>query len=256
MTRPPADTPPTLLRVAHRGASGHAPENTLAAFRLALELGTDAIELDLRPTRDAQVVVLHDETVDRTTSGRGRLADLTLAEVERLDAGSWFGSRFRGERIPRLADVLELAGRYPIRLLLELKTHGSPGDAWIARAVEEVRRAGLLGRVTFLSFDASALEQVKRQEKAATTGWLVTRVPLRVERKLGALGATVLAARWTSVNAGLVRRAHAAGYSLVVWTVDAPAAMRRLIALGVDALATNFPDRLNAVLGRAGTPSG
>lgn len=244
-----------FLRIAHRGASGHAPENTLAAFRLALELGTDAIELDLRPTRDGEVVVLHDETVERTTNGRGRLVDLTWAEAARLDAGFWFGSRFRGERIPPLVEVLELARRYDVRLLIELKTKATRGNAWIGRAVERVRQAGLLARATFLSFDTAGLEEVKRREAAATTGYLVTRIPLHLAARLKALGAAVLAPRWTSVNASVVRAAHNAGYPVMVWTVDDPEAMKRLLRLGVDALATNFPERLNAVLRTSRAPS-
>jgi len=240
-----------FLRIAHRGASGHAPENTLAAFRLALEQGTDAIELDLRSTRDGHLVALHDASVDRTTNGRGRLADLTLAEVERLDAGGWFAPRFRGEHIPRLSEVLGLARRSDIRLLLELKTDGNPASEWIARTVQEVGRAGLVERVTFLSFDASALEQVRREEARAATAWLVKRIPLRVVQRLAALRAAALAPHWAGVSAALVRSLHEAGYPVMVWTVDAPATMRRLLRLGVDALATNFPDRLTAVLDEA-----
>lgn len=248
--------PRRFLRVAHRGASGYAPENTLAAFRLALELGTDAVELDLRPTRDAQLVVLHDDTLERTTNGRGRLAERTLAEVKRLDAGSWFAPRFRDERVPHLAEVLELVRGHPVRLLLELKTRGSLGTQWIARAVEEVRRAGMSERVTFLSFDDGALEVVRGTDARVATGWLVSRVPLRVVTRLRALGATALAPRWTSVTPRLVGRLHRAGYPVIVWTVDDPAAMRRLLGLEIDALATNFPDRLNAALGEAQAPSG
>lgn len=242
---------PSLLRIAHRGASGHAPENTLAAFALALKLGTDALELDLRPTRDGAIVVLHDETVDRTTNGRGRLADLTRREVRRLDAGAWFGAKFRSERIPLLSEVLALARPHGIGLLLELKTHGSPGTAWLARVGKEVQQAGLLDRVTFLGFEPSALAVVKRVSPAARTGWLVSRVPRRVEGKLRAVQANALAPRWTSVTRRLVERLHAAGYPLIVWTVDHPLLMRRFVQLGVDALATNFPERLNAVLGQA-----
>ena len=98
-----------MLVIAHRGASGHAPENTLAAFRKAVSLGAPFIETDLQLSRDARFVAIHDATVDRTTGGRGAVHDLTLAELRRLDAGSWFGSEYAGERLPTLDEILEFA---------------------------------------------------------------------------------------------------------------------------------------------------
>ena len=103
-----ASFPPHLSLQAHRGAAGLAPENTLAAFRMAIELGVDGTELDLQATKDGVVVVIHDDTVDRTTDGRGRIGDLTLAEIKRLDAGAKFSPAFQGERIPTLSELIEV----------------------------------------------------------------------------------------------------------------------------------------------------
>jgi glycerophosphoryl diester phosphodiesterase len=243
-----------LLRVAHRGASGHAPENTLAAFQLALELGTDALEFDLRRTQDERLVVLHDASVNRTTNGRGRVRALALAELERLDAGSWFDLRFRGERIPTLEQVLELARPHDVRLLVEVKADARDDPGCLARqAVATVRAFGLLERTSFLSFDAGVVEMLSGERVPAV--WVVNRVPRDWRARLRRLGAAALAPHCSAASEGLVRALHRAGYPLLVWTVDKPDEMRRLLELGVDALATNFPDRLNAVLGTGAEPS-
>jgi glycerophosphoryl diester phosphodiesterase len=113
-----------VLAIAHRGASGYAPENTMAAFRRAVSLGVTFIETDLQLTRDAHFVALHDETVNRTTTGHGSLQHMTLSEVRRLDAGSWFASEFIGERVPTLLDILEFARKNDVVFYLELKPSG------------------------------------------------------------------------------------------------------------------------------------
>ena len=115
-----------MLVIAHRGASGHAPENTLAAFKRAVALGATFIETDLQLTRDSRLVAMHDATVNRTTNGQGKVHDLTLMELRRLDAGSWFGSEFAGERIPTMDDILEFSKKHDVVFYLELK----PGGSW------------------------------------------------------------------------------------------------------------------------------
>jgi glycerophosphoryl diester phosphodiesterase len=139
------------LVIGHRGASAYAPENTLSAFLLAVEQGADGIELDAKLSADGQVMVIHDETVDRTTNGSGRIRDLTLAELKSLDAGTFFSSQFAGERIPTLAEVLETVGR---RLLIniELTNYASPQDNLTPRACELVKHFHLEEHVLFSSF--------------------------------------------------------------------------------------------------------
>jgi len=116
----------TVLVIAHRGASGYAPENTLAAFKRALALGATFIETDLQLSRDSHFVAIHDDTVNRTTNGQGKVHDLSLADLRRLDAGSWFGSEFTGERIPTLEEILEFSKKHDVVFYLELK----PGGSW------------------------------------------------------------------------------------------------------------------------------
>jgi glycerophosphoryl diester phosphodiesterase len=151
------------LVIAHRGASGTCPENTLAAFRHAQALGADMIELDVQLARDGNVVVIHDWTLDRTTDGSGPVGARSLAELRALDAGAWFASAFGGERIPTLAEVLAEV-RIPVNV--ELKPLGDDGLEAAALAVVEM--AGALPRVVFSSFELAALERLRARSRAAS----------------------------------------------------------------------------------------
>ena len=137
-----------VLVIAHRGFSGAAPENTLAAFKKAMEVDSDMMELDVRFSKDGQVVVMHDDTLDRTTNGRGKVSDYTLKELKQFDAGSWFAPQFAGEQIPTLVEVLEFAkGRIPVNF--EIKDE-SPSRYKITdladRALQEVKKPVWRGR--------------------------------------------------------------------------------------------------------------
>src|SRR5437016_13518001 len=116
-----------MLVIAHRGASGNAPENTMAAFKKAVALGANFIETDLQLSRDARLVAIHDATVNRTTNGQGTVHDMTLTELRRLDAGSWFGSEFAGERIPTLAEILAFSTKQDVAFYVQIKPRGSWG---------------------------------------------------------------------------------------------------------------------------------
>ena len=171
--------PPHLSLQAHRGAAGLAPENTLAAFRMALELGADGTEMDLQLTRDGVVVVIHDDTVDRTTDGRGRIGDLTLAEIKRLDAGAKFGPAFRGERIPTLRELIDLvkaSGKDRFRLNLEIKfaegREGQPADLE-ERVLAVLAETDFLDRVITQSFYHPSAAKMKRLAPSIPAGLLV-----------------------------------------------------------------------------------
>jgi glycerophosphoryl diester phosphodiesterase len=237
--------------VAHRGASGHAPENTLAAFRRAVELGAAFIETDLQISRDAHIVVIHDDRLDRTTTGRGPVREHTLAELRELDAGSWYDSQFAGERIPTLEEVLELSGQSDIVLYLEIK----PGAPWgVEQAVVgALRSAGETTRAVVLSFEAATLATVRRLEPTLMTGYLYDRrQPDAVQRALE-LGARQLAPRGDLVTPELVAEARRNGLQVVTWTINRPEHMRAFAAVGVDGIMTDYPDRLIAVLRESGS---
>jgi glycerophosphoryl diester phosphodiesterase len=238
------------LNIAHRGASAAAPPNTLAAFEKAIDLGADGIEFDVHLSADGVPVVIHDATVDATTDGSGQVAEMTLAQLKQLDAGSRFAPAFAGERIPTLEEVLETMGS---RLLLnvELKST-SLWDSGLERAiVAQVKRHGLDERVLFSSFNPFSLWRIKRSAPHIPIGLLyVPSLPLPLYQVL--LAALVpheaCHPEHATVDARYVAWARRRGYRVNVWTVDEPDEMRRLIGLGVDGIITNVPDVLSQVL--------
>jgi glycerophosphoryl diester phosphodiesterase len=244
--RPPQLRP---LILAHRGASRRAPENTMAAFRLAAQLGADGIELDVQLSKDGEAVVMHDSRVDRTSDGHGRVADLTLAELRALDAGGWVAPEFAGERIPTLAEVLyELGPR--LVLNVELKTAGLFGGGLEVEVVRLVEDAGLGERVILSSFDPLALWRVRRLNPHLSTGLLYAPDSSLVVRGrwLQALARpAALHPRWDTLDGSDVAAAHRQGLAVRPWTCDDPGGLRRLIAWGVDAIITNVPDVARAV---------
>ena len=236
-----------FLGIAHRGASGRAPENTHAAFAAALALGAEAIELDCQLSADGELVVIHDETLERTTDGRGPVGDRSAADLMRLDAGSWFGPEFRGERIPRLADVLEQL-RERVTLNVEIKSARDVGT--IERRLADLTAVeSAAGWVVFSSFHPQALRNLRTIAPWARIGVLCDADPLQSGGLALAteLGAEVLipGRRW--VNRRVVEAAHERGLDVWVWTVNEPGEMRRLIALGVDALFSDYPERFAAL---------
>jgi glycerophosphoryl diester phosphodiesterase len=166
-----------VMVIAHRGFSGVAPENTLAAFKKAIEVGSDMVELDARLSKNGEVVVIHDETLERTTTGRGRVAEKTTDELKILDAGSKFHPSFSGEKIPILREMLELT-RGKVLVNIELKS-GEYGKWTILdladRALEEVEKVGMLNQVIFSSFDPSVLERVLKKNQTVPVAYLYNR---------------------------------------------------------------------------------
>src|SRR6266436_7743602 len=158
------------LPISHRGASGHAPENTLAAFKKAVALGATFIETDLQLSRDARFVAIHDDTLDRTTNGQGKVHDQTLGTLRKLDAGSWFGSEYTGERIPTLEEILEFSKKNDVVFYLELKPSGSwGGEHALIGALRESRE---IPRAVVISFDASIVLSLRKIEPTLMTGLL------------------------------------------------------------------------------------
>jgi len=244
----PRDRP---LILAHRGASAAAPQNTLVAFRKAMELGADGVELDVQLSADGAVVVIHDFVVDKTTDGTGRVAEKMLAELKALDAGTRFSPQFAGERIPTLAQVFEaLEGKLLVNV--ELKDFNPRSSALAGPVVEVIRKHAMERRVLFSSFNPFALRAVKRLAPQIPAGllvapdmaiylrraWLAPFVPHEARHPESSM-VTAQTMKWY--------RAH--GLRVNVWTVDDPAEMRRLIALGVDGVITNRPDVLGQMVG-------
>ncbi len=231
--------------VAHRGASGHAPENTMAAFRRAVELGAMFIETDLQLSRDARFVAIHDETLERTTNGEGPVHEWTLAELRELDAGSWFGGEFIGERVPTLEEILRFARETDVIFYLELK----PCAPWGAEhaLVAALRDAGQAARTVVLSFDAPTLAAVRRLDPTLMTGLLAEVPHANLIERATLVGARQLALRGDLVTPERLAEARRHDLQVVTWTINHPAHMQALIEVGVDGIFTDYPDRLLSV---------
>ena len=233
-----------ILVMGHRGARGLAPENTIASFETARKIGVDFVELDVHVSKDAHLIVMHDARVDRTTDGHGYIKEMSLSEIKALDAGSRFDPRYTGEMVPTLAEILEWSGG-GMPLVIELK--GGFEQGLVQKVIDLLWRYGVANEAILISFDHRALQHVKALSPEIRTGLLyVARLadPIAVAR--GSV-ADALHLNWNYVDHALVREAHAAGLALSAWTVNEPENMRTLIEMGVDSIATDYPDRLVAV---------
>ena len=235
-----------FMAIAHRGASSYAPENTFAAFDLALELGARELELDVQESADGEVVVIHDDTVDRTTDGTGAVTGLGLAALRELDAGAWFGPHFAGERIPTLAGVLE---RYGARARLHVELKGRT-PLLAAKTVALIQRHGAAGAVTLTSFQKERLAEALALAPELPAGWLVRSVDDGVVAAARALGLAQLCPKADIVTAELVRRLRLDGFVVRAWGGGTEALMERVVQAGADGMTVNFPDRLISYLDR------
>jgi glycerophosphoryl diester phosphodiesterase len=240
------------LVIAHRGSSAYAPENTLAAFTLAAEQGADAIELDVDLTRDGHVVVMHDATVDRTTDGQGRVADLTLDEIHRFDAGVWKAAMFEGERVPLLEEVFEAVGRR-VLINVEIKGLSLRSQGLEEKVAALLERHGLFDRVIVSSFNPFALRRAKHINPRLACGliyapdspvflrdaWLAPLIP----------GLNARHPHYSQVNQGVVDQFHARGLAVNVWTVNQSGIARAMAQAGVNGIMGDDPVLLRESLG-------
>jgi glycerophosphoryl diester phosphodiesterase len=243
-------------RVAHRGGSHLAPENTMGAFRHALTMPIDAIEFDVQMSRDDQPIVFHDATVDRVTNGTGNILDLDFAYLRSLNASAHFPARWpQSEQIPTLYEVLALA-RNRVRVSLEVKA--SERDGVYARypqivetVLREVRALNMLDQILFISFDWQALQEIKRIEPRASTGANVSaeqwnrageQTLEQLLRELTALGCEWINLDHTLFTTEILAAAHEHGLKLGLWTVNTLEELQRCADAGVDALTSDRPD--------------
>jgi glycerophosphoryl diester phosphodiesterase len=227
---------------AHRGASAYAPENTLAAFKLAYEQGAQLIEFDVKLTADKQVVVIHDQSVDRTTNGKGNVNQLFLSELKKFDAGLWFDEKYRSESIPTLEEVFESIGN-KLFMNVELTNYASPFDGLVDKVSVLVKKHRMENRVIFSSFFPTNLIRARQLVPAVFRGQLI--LPGRSgwwQRVWGSLIDVQANHPYTSdVTAESIDRAHRRGRLVHVWTVNDPEDMKRLCRLGADGFFTDDP---------------
>jgi glycerophosphoryl diester phosphodiesterase len=235
----------------HRGAMGYAPENTFASIERAVEIGVDAIELDVHLTADGEVVVIHDHELDRTTDGDGILGEKTLAELKSLDAGKHFGDEFTGQRIPTLGEVLEWAHG---RCVLDIEIKGGPWPyaGLEAKVVDLIREHEMIDQTIVISFEHPTVARVKALAPEIATGTLWSARPIDPVAVAQAAGANAILPFWSYCDADTVERAHAAGLSVHPWATSSPAVVERLIALGVDSICSNHPDVVVGALRHTG----
>jgi glycerophosphoryl diester phosphodiesterase len=232
--------------IAHRGASGHAPENTLAALERAVQLGATFVEVDVHLTRDARFVVIHDGTVDRTTNGHGAVHDFTLAELREFDAGLWFDRQFSGQRIPTLEEVLEFSCLHDVVVYLEIKYDAAWGMHHALAAA--LHGSGSSARSIVISFDPATLLSLRRLDASIMLGLLADAAKPGLAKTAVDNGARQICPRFDLVTPQLVTEAHRADLHVVAWTINEREKMRAAIELGVDGIMTDLPDRLRAVL--------
>lgn len=236
------------LNIAHRGAAGDAPENTLPAFELASRQGADGIELDVHLSADGVPVVIHDARLDRTTSGTGRVGGETLASLRRLDAGSWFNRqfpskarpRYGGLKIPLLAEVLAWARERKCLAFVEIKQGRTLYPGIEEKVLEEIDRAGRRELTTLISFHIPTLRRLRRMDSRISLGIDFTR-PVLAIRRARSLEVTSVLPHWAFATRRFLDRAHRAGICVLVWDLDQPRWMYRKVLDGVDGVVTRYP---------------
>lgn len=243
-----------ILNIAHRGASNAAPANTLAAFEKAVELGADGIEFDVHLSADGVPVIIHDFGVDATTDGSGQVADMPLAQLKELDAGSYFDPAFAGERIPTLAQVLEAVGS-KLLLNIELKYFGLRNNGLeqaVIAQIEQYRRGrDNDNRILLSSFNPFSLRRAKKIAPDIPVGLLYAlelSLPLRRAWLSPLFPHEARHPKHTMVDASYMAWAQRRSYHVNTWAVSDPGEMRRLIALNVDGIITPVPDVLHSIL--------
>ena len=242
--------------IAHRGASGYAPELTLAAYQLAMQMECDGIEMDVHPLRDGTIVAIHDVDVARTTNGKGRVSKFTLEELKALDAGSWFNRvypekarpEYAGLRVPTLQEIFDLARGKALEFFIEIKDPELYPSDLESSLLSLVLSNQIEDRTRFLSFSAQSILKIKNLNPSMRTVLLIAhsgKDPIEATLRLSA---DEVGIRHSLITPALIDAAHKAGLSVSAWTVDNQRDMERMINLGADCIITNYPDRLIRLL--------
>jgi glycerophosphoryl diester phosphodiesterase len=244
-SQPPEGT----VMISHRGMAGSAPENTLTAIDEAIRRGAEFVEIDIRRSADGAIVLMHDQTVDRTTNGQGRIGELTWDEISTLDAGSHFSPAFAGELVPTLDAVLTLVQTSSITLVLEVKQPDRyPGIA--LQVAEKLQKLDLDTRVVVVSFDHDWLDEFRSLMPDVPVGYLQVGACIRRQMPEDSL----VDVHWTSVlvDPTLIWRTHRRGHRIWTWTVNDVRLARLLTWLGVDGITTDHPDMVQGGQGVGG----
>jgi len=249
-----------VVLIAHRGASGYAPENTLPAFEKAVAMGAPACELDVHLSRDGQIMVMHDSTLERTTNGQGKVAESDSDDLRTLDAGEKFSPEFKGTRIPFLAEMIDALQGKAV-LVCEIKA----GIGRIEKKILDlIQEKGIEDTATIISFNTEALKNARALDREIITMYLkgspsktvegktvYLPTPLSVIDEAEALDVDALNLHYQGITPELVRAAHARGFKVYAWTVNSIAKAKELLDMGVDGITGDYPDRLQTALNAA-----
>ena len=233
-----------ILVVAHRGASGYAPENTLSAMKKAIEMKAEMSELDVQETADGEIILLHDNTTKRTGEKDLNIWELNYDDLKDIEVGEWFSEEYKGEPIPTLKEVIDLV-KGKMKLNIELKANKH--EKMLAeRSLKVVMDNNFLDQVVFTSFKFDEIRKIRALNKEAKVGYIFGKLPENVD--VFTEDVDLLSAHYKSVDAEFVKKAKSNGKEVHVWTVNEPEDMKRMIELGVEAIITNYPDVLRKVL--------
>ncbi len=242
----------TPIIIAHRGASRQAPENTMAAFTRALELGAGGIELDVHLSADGHLVVTHDEQVDRTSDGKGLIRDKTLQQLKDLDFGSWFSEHFKGEKIPTLEEVLDLVRDWNGLLNIEIK-NGPVFYPGIEKAVSDaVAQYKLANRTIISSFNHYSLVEIRKLNPEIKTAPLYMAGLYEPWQYARSLGACAIHPLFYNIVPEVMKGCKLNGIMANPFTVDQPEYIKAMAAAGVDGIITNVPDIALSIIGEMG----
>lgn len=231
--------------MAHRGWSGKAPENTMAAFKLCFdEPKIQSIECDVQMSKDGVPVIIHDFTLERTTNATGWVTDYMYKDLAKLDAGSWFSSAYTGEKIPRLEDVLE-AAKGKCKLNLELKKAGKLYPGLEQKVLDLICHFGMESEICLTSFNHEVIKNVRELNSSIPTGLIIYGYPLMIREQLKIAGASILSMSYAYLTRSFVNEMIESGYTVIAWTVDDPKMIRRVMDFHPDIqICTNYPDRM------------
>ncbi|MFQ5822793.1 MAG: glycerophosphodiester phosphodiesterase [bacterium] len=232
-----------VIVTAHRGASGLAPENTIAAMLKAMEIGADYAELDVQEIADSSLILFHDLTLERTTNATGNIWEMTLKNLQGVDAGSWFDADYAGEPIPTLESVIDTV-HGKMKLNIELKMNGHE-KSLVEQVVNLVLEKNFMPECIITSFDREAVRKVKQLNPSIKTGYIFRNMP---EEDIFNAEFDLFSIKKNMVNEEFVKKAHRHSKEVHVWTVNDAEEMRNLISYGVDAIITDRPDILLGII--------
>ena len=232
-----------VLITAHRGDSSMAPENTLAAFEKAIEAGADFIELDVTETKDGVLVILHDNSLERTAELEKNVWEITYDEIQELDAGSWFSEEYAGERIPTLQEVIDVC-KGEIKLNIEIKSTGFESEEFIDKIVSCIQENELQEECIVTSFNYSMVQEVKSIDESIKTGIVLSGDKQELS-KFNDMD--LFSISYKILDKDMVEEAHAMGKAVHVWTVNEKSDLRKFQKMGVDSIITNYPKEASKI---------